>query len=455
MPNPFNKVADYIGGPDNKFIGKKPVIIVSVVIIIVGVITFFSLQDKEKDKDAPVAEKVLSADDKADAEGAIRYANYKNAENEKAADEVSQAPAEVMNVPEPEPEERPETGRRELPKRIEPLPADPVLEKQIDPRFDEYRKMRTQNFQRAITSSVRGFNGSILKRTGLSQDKAPENPDLSQMSYNERMAYLSKRQAELNSVTPEERFMRIREQAHEMSGNGGGAGGASPAPVNGSGVAVPPDSGSPRVWSLNSSLEQAKSLTLYTGAVVPAVLITGVNSDLPGSIIAQVSQNVYDTATGRYMLIPQGTKLYGVYSSQILFGQERVMVAWNRLIYPDGRAMDLGSMPGADMAGYSGYTDQVNNHYWKLFKSAFLLSMVTASVTYADNEYNDDNNDGDDNSASSAMAESLGNELGSVTVELIRKHMNIAPTLEIRNGYRFNVIVTKDLSFPQPYVILK
>ncbi len=202
-------------------------------------------------------------------------------------------------------------------------------------------------------------------------------------------------------------------------------------------------------WDLGHSVEKAKKLTINTGFVIPAVLQTAINSDLKGNILANVSQNVYDTATGHYLLIPQGTKIYGAFSNNIQFGQERVFVIWNRLVFPNGQTLDLEAMQGVDMAGASGFTDQVNNHYWKLFKGAFLLSMVTASVTYADNKYNKGTSE--TRSATSAMSEALGNELGQVTTELIRKHMNVAPTLEIRNGYRFNVIVNKDITFNKPY----
>ena len=110
------------------------------------------------------------------------------------------------------------------------------------------------------------------------------------------------------------------------------------------------------------------------GRSSPGVMLTGVNSDLPGALIAQVSQNVYDTAHGAHLLIPQGSKLYGVYDSRVVYGQSRVLVAWNRLIFPDGSAVTLGAMPGADMSGYSGFHDQVDNHYWRIFGSAVLMS---------------------------------------------------------------------------------
>jgi type IV secretory pathway VirB10-like protein len=189
---------------------------------------------------------------------------------------------------------------------------------------------------------------------------------------------------------------------------------------------------------------------LRAGFVVPATLISGVNSDLPGQIMAQVSQDVYDTPTGKWKLIPQGSRLIGRYSSDVAYGQARILVAWQRIVFPDGKAMDIGSMPGADGAGYAGFTDRVNNHYFRLFASAFLMSGVTAGITLSQNQ---DGRSGDDRrqDASGALSEALGQQLGLVTSQLISKNMNVAPTLEIRPGYRFNVIVTKDMAFSKPY----
>lgn len=166
--------------------------------------------------------------------------------------------------------------------------------------------------------------------------------------------------------------------------------------------------------------------------------------------MAQVSQDVYDTATGKYMLIPQGSRLVGSYSSDVAYGQSRVLVAWQRIVFPDGKAMDIGAMPGADSAGYAGFRDQVNNHYFRLFSSAFLMSGVTAGITYSQRQ-NQANNAYGAPSASSALSEALGQQLGQVTAQLIAKNMSISPTLEIRPGYRFNVVVTKDMTFTKPY----
>ncbi len=204
-------------------------------------------------------------------------------------------------------------------------------------------------------------------------------------------------------------------------------------------------------WRLDSQPEAPRSaFELRAGFVVPATLISGVNSDLPGQIMGQVAQDVYDTPTGRYVLIPQGSRLVGAYSSEVAYGQARVLVAWQRIIFPDGKAMDIGAMPGADAAGYSGFADSVNNHYARLFASAFLLSGITAGVTVSQQDATTGTNINRQR-AGDAMSQALGQQLGQVTAQLIARNMNIAPTIEIRPGYRFNVVVTKDLTFAKPY----
>jgi len=210
-------------------------------------------------------------------------------------------------------------------------------------------------------------------------------------------------------------------------------------------------------WILPHGRMAGQSLEIKTGAVIPSVMVTGINSDLPGNIIAQVSQNVWDTATGRQLLIPQGAKLFGVYDSRVVYGQERVLVAWNRLVFPDGSAFTLGAMPGNDMAGYAGYTDQVNNHYLRIFGSAILMSLISGGMAYAMDSMSSDNNTGMNSAPSmqDQMASALAAQLGQATLQLLQKNLNIKPTLEIRPGYQFNVIVTKDLVFQKPYAAAK
>lgn len=183
---------------------------------------------------------------------------------------------------------------------------------------------------------------------------------------------------------------------------------------------------------------------IKTGSVIPAAMITAVNSDLPGNMIAQVTQNIYDSATGHYLLIPQGSKLFGVYDSRVIMGQKRVLVAWNRIVFPDGSAMTIPSIPGADMAGNSGFHQKVDNHYFRIFGSSILMALITAGTAYAVDENNNTDNE---NSLSSQLNSALAQQLGQVTTSILQKNLNISPTLEIDPGYRFIVVLTKDLVF--------
>lgn len=202
-------------------------------------------------------------------------------------------------------------------------------------------------------------------------------------------------------------------------------------------------------WRMDSKPAPSETpYSILTGFVIPAILISGVNSDLPGQIMAQVSEDVYDTPIGRWRLIPQGSRLVGSYSNDVAFGQRRVLVAWQRLIFPDGKTMDIGEMPGADGIGQAGFNDKVNNHYARLFGSALLMSAVVAGVTYSQRDAG--GNFGRQN-AGSIMSQALGQQLGQATLRLMMRNLNIAPTLEIRPGYRFNVVVTKDMVFTKPY----
>jgi len=202
-------------------------------------------------------------------------------------------------------------------------------------------------------------------------------------------------------------------------------------------------------WKLNSDVQKpASPYVLQAGFVIPATLISGINSSLPGQIMAQVSQHIYDSPVGKWRLIPQGSRLVGTYSSEVEYGQARVLVAWQRIIFPDGKTMDIGAMPGADGLGYAGFQDQVNNHYLRIFGSALIMSAIVAGSTYSQRDAG--STFGRQN-AGSIMSQALGQQLGLVTANLIRKNLNISPTLEIRPGYRFNIIVTKDMKFSKPY----
>ncbi|HAU0949068.1 TPA: TrbI/VirB10 family protein [Legionella pneumophila] len=205
-------------------------------------------------------------------------------------------------------------------------------------------------------------------------------------------------------------------------------------------------------WHLNTTLQNPNSrFELRAGSVIPGVMISGISSELPGQIIAQVSQNVYDTATGKHLLIPQGTKILGMYSSEARFGQNSVLVAWQRLVFPDSKALDIGSMPGADSAGYAGFRDQVDHHYARIYGSALLMSGIVAGMTYSQNTHQGNPYGFSQPTAGDVLSQALGQQLGEVSSQLIAKNLNVAPTINVRPGYRFNIIVVKDLTFQQPY----
>lgn len=185
------------------------------------------------------------------------------------------------------------------------------------------------------------------------------------------------------------------------------------------------------------------------GTIIPGILITGLNSDLPGQITAQVRSNVYDTISGKYLLIPQGAKLTGLYDSQVAYGQERVLVVWRRIIFPNGKSIDLQGMPGVDLSGYAGFKDQVNNHYGKIFGSVLLMSVLSAGAQLSQPQQTQ--NPFQPPTVNQTLAQSLGTNLANTGMMITSKNINIQPTLEIRPGYLFNISVTKDMVFPGAY----
>ena len=196
----------------------------------------------------------------------------------------------------------------------------------------------------------------------------------------------------------------------------------------------------------NTREPAASPFEIRAGTVIPAVMVGGVDSDLPGQILGQVRENVYDTATGHYLLIPQGAKLVGTYDNRVTYGQSRVLVVWNRIIFPDGSSLDINGMPGADQGGYAGFYDEVNNHYIRVFGSALLLSLFSAGIQLSQPQPNANGNNV--YSSQQMIAGAIGQQLGNAGLSFIQRGMNLAPTLKIRPGYLFNVMVTKDIVVP-------
>ncbi|NML17012.1 TrbI/VirB10 family protein [Azohydromonas caseinilytica] len=227
------------------------------------------------------------------------------------------------------------------------------------------------------------------------------------------------------------------------------AGAAQPVPARNGMAQFDNRQGGDR-WRLDSQVEVADTPYLLRAgkAKIPVTLLEGINSELPGQITGIVTRNIFDTATGDHLLIPQGTTVVGAYSSEVAYGQARVLVGLQRLVFPDDSTLDIGGMPAADPEGYAGLHDRVNNHYVRLFASAFLLSGITAGISMSQHTTQSPNGVP---TFSGAMSEAVGQQLGLATSQLLSKNMNLSPTLEIRPGFRFVVVVAKDLRFPGPY----
>jgi type IV secretory pathway VirB10-like protein len=189
----------------------------------------------------------------------------------------------------------------------------------------------------------------------------------------------------------------------------------------------------------------ASPFVIQAGTIIPAALITGIRSDLPGQITAQVTETVYDSPTGRAKLVPQGARLIGVYDSQVAFGQSRVLLVWTRLIMPNGRSIVLERQQSADAGGYSGLEDEVDNHWTELFKAALLSTILSVGSELGA---------GADNGNNTAIIQALrlgaANSLNQTGQQVVRRNLNIQPTLTIRPGFPVHVIVNRDLVL-EPY----
>ncbi|WP_455291511.1 TrbI/VirB10 family protein [Vibrio parahaemolyticus] len=204
--------------------------------------------------------------------------------------------------------------------------------------------------------------------------------------------------------------------------------------------------GASQAGYLNARRElPASEYELTVGTLIPATLISAMNSDIPGNVIAQVSQNVYDSATGAAILIPQGTQLYGTYDARVAYGQRRLPVSWSRVNFPDGTKLNIGNMASMDVTGMNGLTGDINNHYWRLFGQATLLGGISGISQAAVS-------DGDDDSRSTgeSVADGVTQQYAETGNMLIRKNMNIQPTIEIDNAEQFYIMVSQDVILP-PY----
>lgn len=189
----------------------------------------------------------------------------------------------------------------------------------------------------------------------------------------------------------------------------------------------------------------ASPYQVMAGTAIPAALVTGINSDLPGQVIANVTEAVYDTATGRYLLIPQGSRLIGRYDSQVAFGQRRVLLVWTRLILPDTSSIALDRLPGIDPAGYAGLEDGVDWHWDRILAGAALSTLLGVGAELAAPESRTDGN-----RVVVAARQGVQDTVNQVGQEITKRNMSVQPTLTIRPGFAMRVMVSKDLIL-RPY----
>ena len=199
-----------------------------------------------------------------------------------------------------------------------------------------------------------------------------------------------------------------------------------------------------KIYNPHKLQTPASPYQIMAGTIISASLITGIKSDLPGNVIAQVTENIYDTATGGHLLIPQGARMMGTYDSVVAFGQERALLVWQRIILPDGSSIVIDNLPGTDTAGYAGLEDKVNFHTWKLLKGIVLSTLlgVSTELTFGDQE----------SDLVKAIRESAQDSANQVGQSLTERNLNIQPTITIRQGWPLRIIVNKDMTL-KPYTI--
>lgn len=196
-----------------------------------------------------------------------------------------------------------------------------------------------------------------------------------------------------------------------------------------------------RTTSSDRVMPPASPYILQAGAIIPAALITGIRSDLPGQITAQVTENIYDSPTGQILLVPQGTRIIGQYDNNVEFGQRRVLLVWNRLILPNGRSIVLEWQPGADSQGYAGLEDGVDYHWWDLAKAAGLSTLLAVGTELAVS---------DEDRLIRAIRDGAQDTINQAGQQIIQRQLQVAPTLTIRPGFPVRIIVARDLVF-EPY----
>lgn len=202
----------------------------------------------------------------------------------------------------------------------------------------------------------------------------------------------------------------------------------------------------PEGYSSHFRAPPVSELEIKAGTVIPCVLISGINSDLPGNSIGQVTENVYDSASGKNLLIPIGTRVIGTYDNHVTYGQSRVLVVWSKLVYPDGSTLMLGNLTGVDQSGYTGSAGQVNRHWNSLVAASLVVSLMGAGVDIATPSNRSDNDD-----AGSVLAENATRAVAEAMSKVIEREADRQATIKIKPGQRYMLFVRQDIAFAQKW----
>ncbi len=333
------------------------------------------------------------------------------------------APRDLLNrlTPPPLP---PDSRQRRAFEDLDALLAqapEPAAEDESETLADKLERLREQLY-------ISGLNGALLVHNSRSEaSEAPSSKEPIRSQLSQLRSDLAQAQAGL---------------PHLLSAAGSAPAQRAPQPP-----AAPQSQAAgsnPRVY-LTRSPAETRGAVLHRGTVIPAILITGIHSDLPGQIRAQVRRDVFDTVRFDQVTIPRGSALLGTYDQDLAIGQNRLFVRWSQLRFPDGSTVDLPESPGVDLAGASGIRDRVNHHTWPVFRDAALLGLVSATFQLA--QPADDRGDGSLSNREIA-AGAVAQEFEHAAGQLLQRQTQRRPTIRIRPGLNFNVLVTRDLVFP-------
>jgi type IV secretion system protein TrbI len=346
-----------------------------------------------------------------------------------AVDEASPAPSRPAFLDEPV---------RASPTRADTAPGVPVGTSGTDPARGGLAVLPDTAAPSSVGPSprLRSYRAALQSAAVLRSAEAPPAPNA---------------HGESDPLAAEEQqLVRLGDSVLRASPRAGvaGIGTMSPTPRERSHRTFLEAVGDARGGTMSAQLESAGSpYTLRAGTVIPGLLVTGINSDLPGDLVGQVSRDVYDSRTQRLCLIPKGARLIGTYDNQVAAGEDRLLVAWTRLILPDGRSLRLPGLALKDLAGQTGAQGQVDTHWQRVFGKAVLLSAISAGAQLSQPQQASVLATP---SAGQVAAGALGQELSSVALEILRRGLDVPPTITVAAGQPFNVFLNGDLVFDGP-----